>query len=247
MRLGCDPVHRHLLLADVQVLQGWRTMASWAAMLRSGAVDAALVSVAALQCGEEGQESGCSGASPPVSATARGDRAARACDAPLTGPGEAAGVAGTRQPIALDDCGVTALALGASPLVLLLARDQQRAQPPGMVSPVEGGWTVLLPPQEQQPLLWQQLRALDLLPVRVCQASDDRGLREELAQSQSLLPAPFSLLEDRRWRGAFAAVPPPEPLIEWLWLLVLEERQHEAALLQVVTDWRQQQEREIRG
>jgi hypothetical protein len=84
-------------------------------------------------------------------------------------------------------------------------------------------WKLLLPAAEHQPLLWNELEQLGLLPLQECRAADAESWLAHLLTEPHLLPADLSLLEGRPWREAgLLAVPPPEPLAEKLWLLIRE-------------------------
>ena len=48
MRLGCDPLHRHLLPAEAVVLPAWQPFEGWCELLREGELDAVLISLAAM-------------------------------------------------------------------------------------------------------------------------------------------------------------------------------------------------------
>jgi hypothetical protein len=48
LRLGCDPLHRHLLAPECSPLLAWHPVESWSELLLQGALDAALISVAAM-------------------------------------------------------------------------------------------------------------------------------------------------------------------------------------------------------
>ena len=114
--------------------------------------------------------------------------------------------------------GISAVALGTLPLVLVHAGCHRQALEQGSrVMP----WKLLLPAAEHQPLLWRDLERLGLLPLQECLAADAESLLAHLQTEPHLLPADLSLLEGRPWREAgLLAVPPPEPLVEKLWLLV---------------------------
>jgi hypothetical protein len=129
---------------------------------------------------------------------------------------------------ALAASGISAVALGTLPLVLVHAGCHRQALEQGSrVMP----WKLLLPAAEHQPLLWRDLERLGLLPLQECITADAEGWLAHLQGEPHLLPADLSLLEGRPWREAgLLAVPPPEPLAEQLWLLIrkgdAEQPQH---------------------
>ncbi len=184
------------------MLTAWHPIESWCARLRREELDAALISVAGMAV------------QPQVRAThARaGGRSAAGLwlDPALCGPD------------------ITAIPLGRRPLVLIHANDRQAATDPAPNPKARRPWLLLLPPAEQQPLLWRQLDQLGLLPLRDCSAADSESWLQELLQGPHLLAAHLSLLEEAPWRDrGLRAVPPPEPLEESLWLLVRQEEDAE--------------------
>lgn len=119
---------------------------------------------------------------------------------------------------ALAASGITAVALGTLPLVLVHAGCHRQALEQGARGKQ---WKLLLPAQEHQPLLWRDHERLGLLPQQECLAADSESWLAHLLTEPHLLPADLSLLEGRPWREAgLLAVPPPEPLAEKLWLLI---------------------------
>ena len=48
LRVGCDPLHRHLLPPLLPLRSSWEPLERWCALLRGGELDAALISVAGL-------------------------------------------------------------------------------------------------------------------------------------------------------------------------------------------------------
>ena len=119
---------------------------------------------------------------------------------------------------ALAGSGITAVALGTHPLVLVHAGCHRQALEQGSRGMP---WKLLLPAAEHQPLLWRDLERLGLLPLQECLAADAEGWLAHVQGELHLLPADLSLLEGRPWREAgLLAVPPPEPLAEKLWLLI---------------------------
>ncbi len=96
-------------------------------------------------------------------------------------------------------------------------------------------WKLLLPAAEQQPLLWNALEQLSLLPLQECRAADAESWLAHLQTEPHLLPADFTLLEGRPWREAgLLAVPPPEPLGEKLWLLIREGDSEQPQLAELI-------------
>jgi len=53
LRVGCDPLHRHLLPPPLPWRSAWQPLESWCALLHGGGLDAVLISVAALANGAE--------------------------------------------------------------------------------------------------------------------------------------------------------------------------------------------------
>lgn len=193
LRLGCDPLHRHLLPANALAQPVWHSIQGWRDELSAGELDGALISVASLSVGtaleHTAQQPQCCSADELLAEAA---------------------LAGT---------GITAVALGALPLVLVHARCHRQALGPG--APRGLRWTLLLPAAAQQPLLWSAFDRLGLLPLRECRAADTGDWLAHLRTEPHLLPADLSLLEGSPWREAgLLAVPPPEPMAEKLWLLV---------------------------
>ena len=205
LRLGCDPLHHHLLRVEASVLTAWHPIKSWCGLLRQAAVDAALISMA--------------GMAAPPQAGATGSRAV----------GNSAGEVWLNSVQYGPD--ITALPLGRRPLVLIHAKEPHAALDRDRNPKTRQPWQLLLPPAEHQPRLWRQLKRLALLPLRDCSATDSESWLQELLQGPQLLPAHLSMLEEAPcWRDAgLRAVPPPEPLEEQLWLLVRQgEEQHPA-------------------
>jgi hypothetical protein len=119
---------------------------------------------------------------------------------------------------ALAGSGITAVALGTLPLVLVHAGCHRQALEQGARG---HQWKLLLPAAEQQPLLWNELEQLGLLPLQECRAAAAESWLTYLKTEPHLLPADLSLLDGRPWcEAGLLAVPPPEPLAEKLWLLV---------------------------
>ena len=190
--IGCDPLHHQLLPPAVQARPAWQPPARWREQLNGGALDAVLLSAAGLvhPCGSE---------------TGDPDSAAAAARPPVHWPDQAGD-------------GITAIALGQRPLVLLHAiRQRQLMQ---HRSQGQRG-QLLLPPAGEQPMLWRHLEQLALLPLRGCHADNDQGWLQRLQEGPYLLPAHRSLLARTPWKEAgLQMVPFPEPLIERLWLLL---------------------------
>ncbi len=192
MRLGCDPLHRHLLPPEALARPAWHSIQGWRDQIGAGELDAALVTVAGLSVStaldDPTQQPKCCGADDLLAETA---------------------VAGS---------GITAVALGTLPLVLVHAGCHRQALKQGSRGVP---WKLLLPAAEHQPLLWRDLERLGLLPLQESLAADAEGWLAHLQGEPHLLPADLSLLEGRPWRDAgLLAVPPPEPLAEKLWLLI---------------------------
>ena len=178
LRVGCDPLHRHLL-PPLPWRSAWQPLQSWCALLHGGVLDAALISVAAL-----------------------------------------GNTAEPESPLLPADSGLAAAALGCRPLVLVHAGHQRQFA--HRSSPTR--WQLLLPPAALQPLLWRQLRQLDLLPLQECADTDCSSWLQQLQEKPYLLPAHLSLVEAPGWRqAALQAVPAPELLQESLWLLHRQE------------------------
>lgn len=138
---------------------------------------------------------------------------AHPCGSETGDPGSAAAPA---RPPAGD--GITAIALGQRPLVLLHAIRQRQLMHHGSQGQ---RWQLLLPPAGEQPMLWRHLEQLALLPLRGCHADNPQGWLQRLQEGPYLLPAHRSLLAQTPWREAgLQMVPFPEPLIERLWLLM---------------------------
>ena len=190
--IGCDPLHHQLLPPAVQARPAWQPPARWREQLKGGGLDAVLLSAAGLvhPCGSETGDPG---------------SAAAAARPPVHWPDQAGD-------------GITAIALGQRPLVLLHAIRQRQ-----LIHRCSQGqrWQLLLPPASDQPVLWRQLEQLALLPLHGCHAEDHQGWLQRLQEGPYLLPAHRSLLGQTPWREAgLQAVPFPEPLIEGLWLLL---------------------------
>lgn len=208
MRLGCDPLHRHLLPPEALTRPAWRPIPGWSEQIRARELDAALVGVAGLsvELTRDAQvpEAGCPAAQLVAESTLVGS-------------------------------GITAVALGTLPLVLVHAGCHRQALEQG---PRGMQWKLLLPAAEQQHLLWNALEQLGLLPLQECRAADAESWLTHLQTEPHLLPADLSLLEVRPWLEAgLLAVPPPEPLVEKLWLLVRErdaEQPHVAELIETL-------------
>jgi hypothetical protein len=195
LRIGCDPLHCHLLTPEVSAHLAWHPVARWSELLRCGALDAALVSVAAM-------------------ARAAGLEDAR----PASGRSSCPGPSGKR-PLRVP--GMAVVPLGRRSLVLLHANRQHCAANAEPIRKARQAWQLLLPPAVQQPVLWRQLEQLGLLPLQACKAGDWESLLQQLQAGPHLLPAHLSLLEAVPWLEAgLRAVPAPEPLEESLWLLV---------------------------
>ncbi|MFN7900552.1 MAG: hypothetical protein ACK5N0_12970 [Synechococcaceae cyanobacterium] len=119
---------------------------------------------------------------------------------------------------ALAGSGINAIPLGDLPLVLVHAGCHRQALEQGARGMQ---WKLLVPAAEQQPLLWNELEQLGLLPMQECLAANAESWLAHLQTEPHLLPADLSLLEGRPWcEAGLLAVPPPEPLVEKLWLLV---------------------------
>lgn len=203
MRLGCDPLHRHLLAAGQAVRTAWHPIERWCALLREGALDAALVSVAGMATAKMTSATAMPGSSPQPEGCAVPEHWVD----PAQGSPE-----------------ISAIPLGRRPLVLIHAHDQHAAT--DRHHNARRPWELLLPPVEHQPLLWRQLQQLALLPQRDFSAADSESWLQSLLQGPHLLPAHLSLLEAMPWREAgLRAVPPPEPLEESVWLFVREGEQ----------------------
>jgi DNA-binding transcriptional LysR family regulator len=192
LRLGCDPLHCHLLALESPGLMAWHPLSRWGELLRQGEIDGALVSVAGMAAEGAGADAETTGGHRPGS-----------------GP-------------CLDrtSCGhaVTLLPLGSRPLVLIhapggpCARDQS-PRPWQLLLPPVGHQPQLWRELQRLDLLplrdcsaddcesWLQalLQGLHLLPAHL-------SLLEQLPWREAGLKA----------------VPPPEPLEESLWLLVRE-------------------------
>ena len=192
MRLGCDPLHRHLLPPEARARPAWRPIQGWREQILARELDAALVGVAGLSV-----------------------------DLALDGPdpeAEFCAAAELLDEAALAGSGITAVALGALSLVLVHASCHRQALEQGARGMQ---WKLLLPAAEQQPLLWNELEQLGLLPMQECRAAGAESWLTHLQTEPHLLPADLSLLEGRPWcEAGLLAVPPPEPLAEMLWLLV---------------------------
>jgi len=200
LRLGCDPLHRQLLAAGQPVVTAWHPIECWCALLRQGALDAALVSVAGMAIATRTSATPMHGSSPQP----------EGCGVPEHWADPAQGSPEIR-----------AISLGRRPLVLLHAHDQHTAT--DRHHSARRPWQLLLPPAGHQPLLWRQLQQLALLPQRDFSSADSEAWLQSLLQGPHLLPAHLSLLEAMPWLEAgLRAVPPPEPLEESLWLLVRE-------------------------
>ena len=181
----------------------WHPIESWCALLRHGALDAALVSVAGMAIATRTSATPMHGSSTQPEGVEVPEHWAD----PAQGSPE-----------------IRAIPLGRRPLVLIHAHDRHTATDRDHRSRLP--WQLLLPPAGHQPLLWQQLERLGLLPQREFSAGDSESWLQSLLQGPHLLPAHLSLLEAMPWREAgLKAVPPPEPLEESLWLLVREEQQ----------------------
>ena len=187
------------------MLTAWQPIKSWCGLLRHSALDAALLNVLGMTIPPQ------AGATVPRSA---GRSAAGLwLDPALCGPD------------------ITAVLLGRRPLVLIHAKDHHVANDGDCIPNPRRPWQLLLPPAEQQQLLWRQLERLALLPLRDCSAADGVSWLQELRQGPHLLPAHLSLLEEAPWRDAgLGAVPPPEPLEEQLWLLVRQGEETRPAI-----------------
>ena len=207
--VGCDPLHRYLLPGEDPPLTTWQSLTRWSELLTGGALDAVLVSVAAM-----------AQAKPSLEA----DSAKQADAEQLQTLASADPMDGAHW---MDS--ISALPLGIQSLLLLHASQQQIA-----AAAEQGGprpWQLLLPPAEQQPRLQRDLQQLGLLPLGPCSAIDDEGWLQHLQAEPYLLPAHLSLLEQARWReAALRAVPPPEPLEEQLWLLVRQGEERRPAI-----------------
>jgi len=200
------------------VLTDWQPIKSWCGLLRQAALDAALISV--------------SGMTIPPQAGATGPRSV----------GRSA--AGLWLDPALCRPDITAVPLGRRPLVLIHAKDHHTAPDRDRDPKARRPWQLLLPPAEQQPLLWRQFERLALLALRDYSAADCDSWLQELLQGPHLLPAHLSLLEEAPWREAgLRAVPPPEPLEEQLWLLVRQGEETRPAIAALAA---QLQERVLR-
>jgi len=205
LRLGCDPLHRHLLAPAPSVVTAWHPSEHWGALLRQGALDAALISVAGM-IAEPGQ-----------------------ADEQSTPPSRSAPVAGLDP--ALSGTDLLALPLGRRPLLLLHANERRDAIEPEPDRRASRPWQLLLPAARYQPRLWRQLERLGLLPLQECSAGDSERWLQALAEGPHLLPAHLSLLLEAPWRDAgLRAVPPPEPLEEQLWLLMRQGEERQAAM-----------------
>jgi hypothetical protein len=215
--VGCDPLHRYLLPGEDPPLTHWQSLTQWSELLNSGALDAVLVSVAAM-----------AQAKPSLEA----DSAKQAAAEQLQTLASADLIAGVHW---MD--GLSAMPLGIQSLLLLHASQQQRA------AAEQGGprpWQLLLPPADQQPRLQRDLQQLGLLPLGHCSALDDAGWLQQLQAEPYLLPAQLSLLEQAPWReAALKAVPPPEPLEEQLWLLVRQGEERWPAIEALVAQLRE--------
>ncbi len=206
MRLGCDPLHRHLLPPEALARPAWRPIQGWREQIRVRELDAALISIARLSVStaldDPAQQPKCCGADDLLAQSAQ---------------------AGS---------GITALALGILPLVLVHAGCHRQALEQGARGMQ---WKLLLPAAEHQPLLWRDLQRLGLLPLQECLAADAEGWLSHLQGEPHLLPADLSLLEGRQWREAgLLAVPPPEPLAEKLWLLIREGDAEQPQLAELI-------------
>ncbi len=123
-------------------------------------------------------------------------------------------------PLLPADSGLAVASLGCRPLVLVHAGHQRQIAHRSS----QTRWQLLLPPAALQPLLWRQLRQLDLLPLQECTDTDCSSWLQHLQEKAYLLPAHLSLVEAPGWRqAALQAVPAPELLQESLWLLLRNE------------------------
>lgn len=207
LRITSDPLLQPLLVASPASPSGWQPIGRCRDLLRQGALDAALISVAAMAAGR------------------------RAAAQSL--------LAATLQPP------ISVIPLGERPLLLLHAPWRQHATDPDATVCTASPWQQLLPPAEQQPLLWRQLQQLGLLPLRCCRAHTAEGVLQDLQQGPLLLPAPLTLLQEMPWREAgLRAVPPPEPLSEWLALLVRQEEEGSPAIEALTQRLRQRLDRD---
>jgi hypothetical protein len=194
VRLGCDPLHRHLLPPDALARPSWQPIQGWREQIRAGVLDGALISVAGLSVG--------TALDGPAQQLKRRAAAELVAESALAGSG------------------ITAVALGDLPLVLVHAGCHRQALEEGARVMQ---WKLLLPTAEQQPLLWNELEQLGLLPLQECRDADAESWLTHLQTEPHLLPADLSLLEGRPWcEEGLLAVPPPEPLAERLWLLIHE-------------------------
>jgi hypothetical protein len=199
LRLGVDPLHAHLLpatSAQVEHRLGFLSAAEWGQQLKAGLLDAVLLPMAGMVGPSEPPEP------PSLSAAA------------VLNP-------------SLGDPEVVAIAVASCSLPFLVAGHHlvEPAAPP-MPSGTVPRVAVLLPPVRHQPLLHADLLRQALLPLRCCSDLSPAVWIERLQRERLLLPAPLSLLASSHWRRArFAAVPPPDPPWEVLWLVVRQEQQ----------------------
>lgn len=192
LRLGCDPLHDHLLVAESPGLLAWHPLSRWAELLREREIDAVLVSVAGMAADEMGTDAEttgehCSGSGPWL------DRASCGHD-------------------------VTLLPLGSRPLVLIhapagpCARDQSPRPWQLLLPPADHQ------PQLWREL--QRLDLLPLRDCSV--ADCESWLQALLQGPHLLPAHLSLLEEPHWREAGLKAVPPPEPLEESLWLLVRE-------------------------
>jgi hypothetical protein len=192
LRLGCDPLHCHLLVEEPPGLLAWDPLSRWVELLREGAIDAALVSVAGMAADEMGA----------VTETTGGHRSG-------SGPW-------------LDraSCGhaVTLLPLGSRPLVLIHApagpgaRDQSPRPWQLLLPPADHQ------PQLWRELQRLDLLPLRDCSADDCES----WLQALLQGPHLLPAHLSLLEEPPWREAGLKAVPPPEPLEESLWLLVRE-------------------------
>lgn len=192
LRLGCDPLHCHLLVAESPGLLAWHPLSRWGELLGEGAIDAALVSTACMAADGAG------------------------ADAETTGGHRS----GSGPWLDRASCGhaVTLLPLGSRPLVLIHvpagpgARDQSPRPWQLLLPPADHQ------PQLWRELQRLDLLPLRDCSADDCES----WLQALLQGPHLLPAHLSLLAVTPWREAGLRAVPPPEPLEESLWLLVRE-------------------------
>jgi DNA-binding transcriptional LysR family regulator len=192
VRIGCDPLHCHLLVPEPPGLMAWHSLSRWGELLREGAIDAALVSTAGMATDEVGADAEITG----------GHRSG-------SGPCFDRGSGGDA---------VALLPLGSRPLVLIHAptgpctRDQSPRPWQLLLPPADHQ------PQLWREL--QRLDLLPLRDCSA--DDYESWLQALLQGPHLLPAHLSLLEEPPWREAGLKAVPPPEPLEESLWFLVRE-------------------------